>query len=269
MKYFDAHCHVQFPIYDEDREPVLARMTEAGVGGLLVGTNKASSEAAIALADGETLFAAIGLHPNHVADEWLEPADYERMARDPKVVAIGECGLDYFRPEDAESAKEEQKRVFIDHVKIAAEAGKPLMIHARPSKGTDDAYEDALTLLAEFPEVRANFHFFVGSPVMAKRIAGAGHTCSFTAVLTFTADYDEVIRTLPLESILSETDAPYVAPAPNRGKRNEPTAVIDVVKAIARIRGEDEEVVREALLSNAKRAFKLAAEQVAALEGSC
>lgn len=257
MKYFDAHCHVQFPLYDEDREAVLTRMREREVGGLIVGTDAISSKAAVELADGVTTFAAVGLHPNHVTDEWFDTAEYERMAQDPRVVAIGECGLDFFRPEDAEAAKTEQKRVFQDHIKVAQAVGKPLMVHARPSKGTDDAYEEALTLLEQTPSVRANFHFFVGSPQMARRIAEAGHTCSFTAVLTFSGDYDEVIRTLPLESILSETDAPYVAPAPNRGKRNEPTAVIEVVKAIARIRGEDEVVVRDTLLANAGRVFAL------------
>lgn len=255
MRYFDAHCHVQFPQYDEDRDHVLARMHDQEVGGLLVGTNRAMSEAALALADGNTLFASIGLHPNHVKDEWMEIADYERMARDPKVVAIGECGLDYFRPEDAEAAKVEQKRVFLDHVRIAEAVGKPLMVHARPSKGTNDSYEDALAMLAEHPGVRANFHFFVGSPEMGKRIVALGHTCSFTAVLTFTHDYDELIRKLPLESIITETDAPYAAPLGNRGKRNEPGAVIEVVKAIARIRGEDEEAVRQAVLDNAAQVF--------------
>lgn len=259
MRYFDAHCHVQFPAYDEDRDAVLARMREAGVGGLIVGTDKARSAAAVALSDGVALFAAVGLHPNHVAQEWFEPAEYERMAKDPKVKAIGECGLDFFRPEDAEQAKPEQLRVFDDHLKVARAAGKPLMVHARPSKGTDDAYEEALSMLSAYPGVRANFHFFVGSPGMARRIAEAGHSCSFTAVITFSRDYDEVLRALPLAAILSETDAPYVAPAPNRGKRNEPTAVVEVAKAIARIRGEDEEAVREALLTNARRVFGLPA----------
>lgn len=257
MRYFDAHCHVQFPQYDEDRGAVLRRMQEAEVGGIIVGTNFASSKAATALSDGKTLFASVGLHPNYVPDEAFDTIIYGSVARDAKVVAIGECGLDFFRPEDAEAARAKQEEVFRAHIGIAKEVGKPLMVHARPSKGTDDAYEAALRLLSEEPEVRANFHFFVGSPAMGKRIAELGHTCSFTAVLTFTSDYDELIRALPLESIITETDAPYAAPAENRGKRNEPTAVIEVVKVIARIRGEDEEIVREILLKNATRIFNV------------
>jgi TatD DNase family protein len=255
MKYFDAHCHVQFPQYDEDQGEVLARMAQAEVGGILVGTNRASSEAGLELSDGKTLFASVGLHPNHATDEEFDEGVMSALAEDPRVVAIGECGLDFFRPEDVEASKEKQKEVFRAHIRIAKETGKPLMVHARPSKGTDDAYEEAFTMLSEYPGVRANFHFFVGSPSMGKRIAELGHTCSFTAVLTFTSDYDELIRTLPLESILTETDAPYASPAGNRGKRNEPTAVIEVVKAIASIRGEDEEVVRKQILSNGAKVF--------------
>lgn len=249
--------HVQFPQYDEDRAEVLARMKQEEVGGILVGTNRASSEAGLSLSDGETLFASIGLHPNHATDEVFDEGVMSVLAEDPRVVAIGECGLDFFRPQDVEASKEKQKEIFRAHISIAQATGKPLMVHARPSKGTDDAYEEALVLLSECPAVRANFHFFVGNPAMGKRIADLGHTCSFTAVLTFTSDYDELIRTLPLESILTETDAPYASPVENRGKRNEPTAVIGVVKAIARIREEDEEAVREKVFENARRVFRI------------
>jgi len=259
MKYFDAHCHIQFEQYDDDRAAVLARMREGEVGGMLVGTSHNASEAALELADRKTLFAAVGLHPNHAEEEVFDEGRMGVLAEDPRVVAIGECGLDFFRPEDAEAVRAKQEEVFRAHIRIAKECGKPLMVHARPSKGTDDAYEAALALLAEAPDVKANFHFFVGSPSMGKRIADLGHTCSFTAVLTFTSDYDELIRALPLESIITETDAPYAAPAGSRGKRNEPTAVIEVVKAIARIRGEEEEAARVALLENAVRVFKLPA----------
>lgn len=256
MKYFDAHCHVQFEQYADDRDAVLARMREEEVGGLIVGTDGEHSRQAVALADGVTLFAAVGLHPNDKPGEGYDDALYRTLAKDPKVVAIGECGLDYFRPEDPESEKARQKDVFEKHIQLAEETGKPLMIHARPSKGSMDAYEDALSMLSG-RKVTGNFHFFVGDVATARKIVELGFTCSFTAVLTFTHDYDEVVRTLPLTHILSETDAPYVAPAPSRGKRNEPLAVREVVRAIARIRGEGEEAVREAMLANAARQFGL------------
>lgn len=262
MKYFDAHCHIQFAQYDEDRDAVVASMREAEVGGLVVGTDSTHSKGAVDLADGKTLFASIGLHPNDKPNEGYDDAYYEELARDPNVVAIGECGLDYFRPEDPESEKARQKDVFARHIALAVAVDKPLMIHARPSKGTMDAYLDAAEMLkaaqkAHGTKVRGNMHFYVGDVETTKILLELGFTFSFTAVLTFTKDYDEVVKFLPLTHILSETDAPYVAPAPNRGKRNDPLAVREVVKAVARIRGEDEEVVREAVLGNAIRQFRL------------
>lgn len=257
MRYFDAHCHVQFQQYDEDRDGVLAEMAAADVGGIIVGTDRTTSKLAVETADGKTLFASIGLHPNDKPGEGYDDAYYEELAADPKVVAIGECGLDFYRPENPEAEKVRQKNVFARHIALAKKTGKPLIIHARPSKGSMDAYEDALDMLEAEGGLTGDFHFFVGNTKTAERIVRLGFTMSFTAVLTFTKDYDEVVRSLPLESILSETDAPYVAPAPNRGKRNTPLSVRDVVAALARIRGEDEERVREALLRNAERLFGL------------
>jgi TatD DNase family protein len=262
MKYFDAHCHIQFAQYDEDRGEVIAAMQAAEIGALVVGTDSMHSRQAVDLSDGETLFAAIGLHPNDKPSEGYDDAYYAALAENPKVVAIGECGLDYYRPEDPEAEKERQKDVFKRHIELAVANDKPLMIHARPSKGSMDAYLDAIELLKEAQSrhgdrVRGNMHFYVGDVATTKLFLELGFTFSFTAVLTFARDYDEVIKYLPLESILTETDAPYVAPVSRRGQRNDPLAVIDVVRAIATIRGEDEEVVREATLQNAKRLFRL------------
>ncbi len=285
MKYFDSHCHIQFDAYDADRAEVRAAMNAADVGGLVVGTDRTTSELAVALADGVALFASIGLHPNDKPNEGYEDAYYATLAKDPKVVAIGECGLDYyraqqaiaespdsamatqakeassayFRPEDPGSEKARQKDVFARHIALAGETGKPLMIHARPSKGTMDAYEDAYEMLKEamrkYPDLHMNMHFYVGDVPMTEKLLSLGATFSYTAVLTFTKDYDDVVRSIPLSNLLTETDAPYVAPAPNRGKRNTPLAVRDVVAALARIRGEEEEMVRAAVLQNAQRVF--------------
>ncbi len=260
MRYFDAHCHIQFDPYDADRDAILASMREQGVGGLIVGTDRDTSARAIALANGTDLFAAVGLHPNDKPQEGYDDAVYRALAANPNVVAIGECGLDYYRPENPADEKERQVNAFKAQIKLAADLDKPLMIHARPTKGTMNAYEDTIELLKEAKglygdTVRGNMHFYVGDLVVTKELLALGCTFSFTAVLTFTSDYDEVVRLLPLESILSETDAPYVAPAPNRGKRNDPLAVQAVVAAIARIKGLEEEAVREAMVQNAKRVF--------------
>ena len=289
MKYFDSHCHIQFDAYDEDRDAVLASMQEAGVGGLIVGTDSVSSKKAVTLADGKSLFASIGLHPNDKPNEGYDDAYYEALAKDPKVVAIGECGLDYyraqqaieaspdasmakqamgassayFRPEDPGGEKGRQTDVFARHIQLAGQTGKPMMIHARPSKGTMDAYDDAFSMLKEakqqYPALMGNMHFFVGDVATAQKFLELDFTFSYTAVLTFTNDYDEVVRSIPLRNLLSETDAPYVAPAPNRGKRNTPLATINVVAAIASIRGEGEEAVRSIILENTRRVFALPA----------
>lgn len=262
MKYFDSHCHVQFDAYDADRAQVFAAMRDAEVGGMLVGTDSTTSRLAVEYADGKTLFASVGLHPNDKPQEGYDDAYYDALAKDPKVVAIGECGLDFFRPENPEAEKARQKDVFARHIELAASLDKPLMIHARPSKGSMDAYLEAYEMLKEAKakhadRLRGNMHFYVGDIETTKLFLDLGFTFSYTAVLTFTHDYDDVVRFIPLENLLSETDAPYVAPAPNRGKRNDPLAVRSVVSAIASIRGEDEEAVRQALLGNAKRAFRL------------
>lgn len=262
MRYLDAHAHVQFPPYDTDREEVLARMKEEGVGAVVVGVDKSSSERAIELVEGtDDLYASVGLHPN-LAGQGFDSEEWKALASHEKVVAIGECGLDYFRPEDAESAKEAQKELFLKHLELAVALDKPLIIHSRPSKGTQDTNQDLIAILAEKKEMygerlRGLIHFFVGGVPEAQAFDMLGFKLSYTAVITFARDYDESIKCLPLSSITAETDAPYVAPESRRGKRNDPLAVIDVVKKIAEIRGEDEEVVRKVLFENAVSLFNL------------
>ena len=264
MRYFDAHSHVQFPHYDEDREPLLAAMEDQGIGALVVGVDEASSRKAVELVQGrDRLWATVGLHPNS-AHEWGGVDAYRELAQDPKVIAIGECGLDNYRPEDPQATKAKQREVFEAHVALAAETGKPLMIHGRPAKGTNDAYRDLIDILASAKRehgdaLRGDIHFFVGGIEEARAFIELDFTLSFTAVLTFARDYDEVVRFAPLTHLLSETDSPYVAPAPNRGKRNDPRAVIPVVEAIAGIRNEDPETVRVHILQNARKLFTLPA----------
>ena len=263
MKYFDAHSHIQFDTYDADRAEVIERMQSQGVGGLIVGTDLDSSVKALALVEKiPGLYAAAGLHPNAVLDEDFDVASFRALLSHPKMRAVGECGLDNFRPEDVEVAKVAQKKVFEAHVQLAIEANKPLMIHSRPSKGTQDAYRDIIDILRSYKKehgerLRGDIHFFVGGLEEARDFLDLGFTMSYTAVLTFARDYDAVVQYLPLTSILTETDSPYLAPKRIRGQRNEPTSVIDVVGALALIRGEDEEVVRETVLANATTLFGL------------
>lgn len=263
IQYFDAHCHIQFEGYDEDRASVLAQMEEARVGGLVVGTDLESSKKAISLVqDSTSLWASVGLHPNAVTEESFDLEEWRVLAESPRVVAIGECGLDNYRPSDPDATKALQRKVFAEHIQLAVETGKPLMIHARPSKGTQDSYHDALDMLKSAKRehgdrLRGDMHFFVGGIEEARGFIELDFTLSYTAVLTFARDYDDVVRFVPLTHLLSETDSPYVAPAPNRGKRNDPRAVRSVLEAIASIRGEDEETVRKTILDNAARVFQI------------
>ena len=176
-------------------------------------------------------------------------AAYQELGKSPRVIAVGECGLDYYRCD--ESTKALQSKVFIEQIELANKLGKPLMLHIR------NAYDDALEILRSHAKVKGDTHFFAGDWATAKKYLDFGFTLSFTGVVTFTHDYDEVIKNTPLDMLLSETDAPYVTPAPHRGKRNEPAYVELVVRQIVAIRGEDFEKVAAQLLSNAQRVFEI------------
>ncbi len=253
--FIDIHSHLNISPLSEDTEGVLARMKENNVASITVGVDFETSKQAIHIAESLDLWATIGLHPTDNDKEVFNYEAYLALARHPEVVAIGECGLDYFRNQDPEM-KTKQEALFRQHIKLAQEAGKPLMIHARPSKGSMDAYEDVLNILENIPEApKANFHFFVGNIEIAQRILAIGGTMSFDGPITFTTDYDEVIAFVPLESMHAETDAPFAAPAPYRGKTCEPWMVIEVVRKIAQIKGLSLDQVKQQLLQNAISSF--------------
>jgi len=276
FKYIDIHGHVNFPDYNLDREAVIERANKAGVGMVTVGTDIETSSSAVELAAShENMWATVGIHPidTHTQiDVGKNKSDFEtleNLAKHTKVVAIGECGLDYFHLKNKHGSTEAdreialQKEVFEKHIVLAQKVGKPLMLHVRNGKLSGsvnkfgNAYEDALDLLKKYPDVKANFHFFAGIASDLKEILARGYSVSFTGVVTFTSDYDELIKMAPISQIMSETDCPFVSPLPYRGKRNEPAYVIETLKAIARIRGEDESIVARKLVQNAKNFFNL------------
>ncbi|MCX6787445.1 MAG: TatD family hydrolase [Candidatus Kaiserbacteria bacterium] len=262
VKYVDTHCHLQFEQYAHDREEIIEKMRKEGIAAIVVGTDLETSKEAVALAEKyEHLFASIGFHPGNTTLKSFDEAAYRALAENKKVVAIGECGLEYFHTKANDEEKNAQKTLFEKQITIAAELNKPLTVHVRPSKGTHDAYQDLIQILKKakikYPNLRGDIHFFAGSITEAEAFFALGFTISFTAVITFSRDYDEIIKAAPLQNILSETDAPYVAPASRRGERNDPLAVIEVVQQIAAIHGENFEDVRTTLLANAKRLFAL------------
>jgi TatD DNase family protein len=274
---FDIHAHLHDKAYDEDRDAVLKEMKDYGLGVITVGTDQVESKKALELAENNIhIYAAVGLHPADNVTEEFDSKFYKTLAQNEKVVAIGECGLDYhyietFFDRDTKAGKvtwnkdaeaDRQQRIFEQQVELAVEVNKPLMLHGRPRKGTMDAYEDMLHILENAKKkhgttLRGNAHFFVGNIDIAERFIQLGFTMSFSGVITFTKDYDDVVRYLPITMIQAETDSPYATPAPFRGKRNSSMYVQEVVARIAVLRNEPLEEVRIQLLENAKRIFSI------------
>ncbi len=278
MKYFDAHTHLNFVAFNDDRDEAVKRALDAGVGMNIVGTQFDTSSSAVALAEKhDGVYATIGLHPIHTGKsfhdekelgeggkaftsrgEAFDMTKYVALGQSSKVIAVGECGLDYFRLEA--DTKKTQAEAFIQQIQLANTLKKPLMLHIRSAPkgpGDGEAYRDALEIVKSHAKVLGDVHFFAGDWAIAKSWLDIGFTLSFTGVLTFTHDYDEVVKNAPLDMLLSETDSPYITPIPHRGKRNESANIPLIVERIAEIRGENSEVVRAQLLTNAQRVFGL------------
>jgi TatD DNase family protein len=272
FRRIDIHAHVNFESYDADREAVIRRAQESGTAFINVGTDIATSRSSVALAESnEGVYAIVGMHPVDNTQEIFDAAAYRELLNHPKTVGVGECGLDYFHadPMDA-SVIARQKEVFETQIALANEFGKPLMLHIRNSKtgagGADanagmgtgtgaDAYKEAREILRANSKVKGNVHFFAGSIDDARSFLDLGYTLSFTGVITFARQYEELIEFAPLDMIQAETDSPFVAPMPYRGKRNEPTYVSEIIDKIARIKKLPLEDVEKALLTNARRVF--------------
>lgn len=260
MKYIDTHSHPHFPHYDADREDMLARMRAADVATVAVGTSLETSKGAVEIAGKHPdIWATIGVHPNDT-DEMFSESAFAPLLTD-RVVGVGECGLDYYRG-TAESDGARQKENFEAQIAFAVAHDLPLMLHIRAGKGATDAHDDALEMLRSAQathgsRVRGNAHFFTGPLEIAERYWDMGFTTAFPGVITFAKETQEVVHAAPLDRILSETDAPYAAPVPHRGQRNEPAYVVRVVEAIAEIKGADSEGIRQELLKNARGVFGL------------
>lgn len=254
LRFLDIHSHLNLSPLSDNVEGIVTRLRQNSIGTITVGTGLETSRQAVTLANQypDVLWATIGIHPTDAIGEELSQ-EFVELARDAKVVAIGETGLDYFR-DQSEELKKTQKELFEKHIELAQAVGRPLMLHVRASKGTDDAYYDALGILAG-KGVRANFHFFSGSRECMEAIVAAGFTISVDGPITFAREYDEMLRAVPMDRIMVETDAPFAAPVPYRGKTCEPWMVVEVAKALADIRQEDPETVRIQLLKNSQEFF--------------
>jgi TatD DNase family protein len=250
----DSHCHLDFPDFAAERDSIVARAREQGIGRMVTISTKVQKFADIrAIAETyDDVFCSIGTHPHHADKEPdVTTADLVKFTNDPKVVAIGEAGLDYFRNN---SSVEGQEQGFRRHIAAARETGLPLVIHAR------EADDDIARTLEEesakgaFPFV---LHCFTGGPDLAKRGVALGGYVSFSGVITFKKN--EALRaiaaSLPKDRILVETDAPYLAPEPHRGKRNEPAYVTNTARALASARNTDFETIAAQTTENFFRLF--------------
>jgi TatD DNase family protein len=249
---FDTHAHYDDERFDGDREALLAGMPEKNVG-LIVnpGCDISSSRTAVALAESfDFVYAAVGIHPENCADFVPEQIDTLRqMAKAPKVVAIGEIGLDYYWAENP--PRELQQEVLRRQLRLAEELGLPVIIHDR------DAHGDTLEIVREFPRVRGVFHCFAGSAEMARELIKMGWMLSFNGAVTFknAKKAPEVIAAVPLEKLMIETDAPYLTPVPHRGERNDSSYVRLVAEKIAQIKDLTPEEVEKATWENGRRFF--------------
>lgn len=250
----DSHCHLDHEQFNADRNAVIERAIEAGVGRMLAigtGDGPPDLEAGIRMADlHPAIYATVGVHPHEASK--AAPDTYKKLAellRHPKVLALGEIGLDYHYDF---SLREVQRDVFIEQMRVAADARKPIVIHTR------EAWEDTLELIerhwtpAGLPGI---MHCFSGGPKEAERCVALGFYLSFGGIVTFpkSADLQAAARGAPAGRILVETDAPYLAPVPRRGKRNEPAFVVETARKLAELRGTTAEAIAEITSANFER----------------
>jgi TatD DNase family protein len=263
-EFYDTHAHLDFPDFREEADAVVQRAAEAGISRIVtIGTERESSRRAIDLAkrfDG--VFAAVGWHPNDCLAAPDDVSDeLERLAKAPKVVAIGEIGIDHYRlpstrggsAGDDEAFKARQVSLFRQQLEVAAKLGLNVVVHQRA------AFEACLEVFELFADrVRGVFHCFVNDPEEAKRVIELGSLVSFTGICTYknAAEVRETLASVPLDKLMLETDAPFLAPVPYRGKRCEPAYVREISQVAAETRGIGLEELAKATCATARGFFK-------------
>ena len=251
--YFDSHAHLDDARFQQDFDEILARMEENRVTRMMnIGCDLPSSENSVRLAERfDWVWAAVGSHPDdadHVGEARI--AVYRQLAKHPRVKAIGEIGLDYHYEDVPRSV---QQQAFRMQMALAEDLGLPVVVHER------EAHGDGLAIVDEFPNVRGVFHCFSGAPELAHELVRRGWYIGFTGVVTFknARRAVETAQSIPLDRILIETDCPYMAPEPYRGRRNDPSYVPLVAQKIAALRGISAEEAAQATWDNACRLFRI------------
>lgn len=272
----DTHAHVNISAFKEDWKKVLDKTLSEGIAVTNVGTQGDTSKRAVEIAEAyeEGVYAIVGLHPIHTSASFHDEQElggmegftsrgelfdanvYRELAKSKKVIGIGETGLDYYH--GTEEVLKAQEEAFVAQIELANELKLPLMIHVREGNArASNAYDDVYTILKAHAKVPGNIHFYAGTIEQAKKFFDIGFTISFTGVITFAKEYEEVVKWAPLDMIHAETDCPYVSPKPYRGKRCEPWMVREVVKKIAESKGLEEMAVVRQLSENAKTLYGL------------
>jgi TatD DNase family protein len=254
---FDSHCHLHFSQYDSDREEVINRLKEASVKVINIGTDLEDSKKAIDLAKKyfDFMWASVGVHPNDTDSE-IDFEELKKITSDEKVVAVGECGLDYFRTPGRER-QAKQREIFEKQIELAKELNKPLILHCRSSAGSQNVYDDTIDILNSNNANNGVAHFFAGSKEIAKKFLDLGFYIGFAGPITFAEEYKELVEFVPLDRILIETDAPFAAPVPHRGQRNEPIYVEFVARKIAEWKNLKFEEVTRQTAKNANSLFRI------------
>jgi TatD DNase family protein len=275
-KLIDAHTHTQFAAYGDDTEKVVECALDNNIWVVNVGTQKNTSRLAVELSEkySEGVYATIGLHPIHTNKSYHDIQElgggesakaftssgeefdydfYKKLGKNEKVVAVGECGLDYYRLE--EDTKDRQIDALEAQIKLAKDLDVPIMVHCR------DAFADLIDVLKRnennLREIPGISHFFAGNIENAKALIEIGFYFTFGGVITFTHDYDEIVKYIGLDRIMLETDAPYVAPEPFRGKRNEPAYLEYTAKKLAEILEKDFDEIAEKTVENTRKVLNI------------
>ena len=256
MIFFDTHCHLNFKPFKDDWRDVIDRAFDNNTWMINFGVDEETSQRAVEIAENyqDGVYASAGFHPIYIKDKNEKVEDiinenfYSKIVKNLKVVAIGEIGLDYYHTKD-ENLKELQKKVLRRQIEIAKKFSKPIILHSR------EATDNLMEIVKEFLPLNAVIHCFSESGETAKKYLDMGLLISFTGIITFTDKYDETIKNIPLDKIMIETDAPYLAPVPHRGERNEPLFVKYVAQKIADIKKISLEEVAEQTTKNAREFF--------------
>ncbi len=264
LTHIDAHTHLNFDAFGEDRSDTINEMENRGIGAVNVGIDKTTSEESVKLAETHNhIWASVGCHPTE-ASASFQLEEYKSIIEDTnQAKAVGECGLDYSRKKyRSEEKKQLQEEIFELQIQLAIKKDLPLILHLRPRENSMDAYEDGLDILEHYAhsyddDLRGTAHFFVGTKEIAHRFLDIGFYVSFTGPVTFEDRLQKVCTDIPKDRLIAETDTPFAAPDPHRGKRNSPLFLPDIVSVVAGCKDMQEDKLAEGLVANTRRLFNL------------